>query len=344
MAAASSLPSSARPSPYTRAGRDDAAWLMLFLILAVMLPMQLADPFGLSWPGLVGPALAIVVLGAMANHYRTRRPHPNISAMLTGLQLMLLFSACGAALSYMVATWNGPLLDARFAGWDRAMGFDWLAWLHWLNGHPRFADLLGLAYQTLIPQMVALIVILGICRQLAALRTALLAAMMAGFATILLSGIFPAIGTYTYYGLAPADYPNLRPIASSLHMADLHALRDGSLRVLALDHMQGIITFPSYHGALAAVFGWGFSRVTIALVRWCGISVAALTLIATPVDGGHYFSDVIAGLIIASLSILIARKAVHIRIMPETDRQPAPDPARSVKSSPSRHSHAASAR
>ena len=69
--------------------------------------------------------------------------------------------------------------------------------------------------------------------------------------------------------------------------------------------MEGIITFPSYHAALAIVLGWALWQV--AWLRWPGVVVNGLVVAATPIDGGHYFVDVFAGAVIAALAIAAAR-------------------------------------
>ena len=66
-------------------------------------------------------------------------------------------------------------------------------------------------------------------------------------------------------------------------------------------------------------------------LRWSGMTLAALTIAATPVDGGHYLVDVIAGLAIALVGITIAVRAV--RWTPTWPR---------LTASPFRRSHAAS--
>ena len=116
-------------------------------------------------------------------------------------------------------------------------------------------------------------------------------------------------------------------------MADLKALRDGTFAELRLSSMQGIITFPSYHAGLSLVSLWGFWASRMAWLRWPGMTLAALTIAATPVDGGHYLVDVLAGVAIAAVSVAAAVRAV--RWTPALPR---------FTASPSRHSHAASAR
>jgi hypothetical protein len=287
---------------------------MVLLTALITLGFEIAMPFQLTLRGMVQPLAFVLLLGGLSAFYRRCRPNERISAMLTAMQQVALFSAVGVVLSYMVAARAGPFWDASFAAWDRALGLDWLGWLGWLDAHPLVALSLKLAYISLIPQMVAIIVLLGLTGSFAALRITVLAAMIAGLTTILLSGLAPGLTTYAHFGLSPGDYPHLTPAAPFSHVADLTALRAGTLRILVVDQLQGIITFPSYHGALAVVFGWGFSRAPFAWLRWPGMLLAGMTLAATPVDGGHYFVDVMAGALIAAASLWIASRSVHLRL------------------------------
>jgi membrane-associated phospholipid phosphatase len=44
------------------------------------------------------------------------------------------------------------------------------------------------------------------------------------------------------------------------------------------------------------------------VLRWIGLAINTLMLVSIPVDGGHYFIDVPAGLAIAVLAIVAARR------------------------------------
>ena len=44
------------------------------------------------------------------------------------------------------------------------------------------------------------------------------------------------------------------------------------------------------------------------------MAVALTTLAATPVDGGHYFVDVLAGIAIAAASLAAASRLVFVRL------------------------------
>jgi membrane-associated phospholipid phosphatase len=82
--------------------------------------------------------------------------------------------------------------------------------------------------------------------------------------------------------------------------------RDGALRHLELLGLGGIVTFPSFHATSAVLFAWALWAV-----RWLrpfALLVNGAMLAATPLNGGHYFIDVIAGVVIAVLSIVAARR------------------------------------
>ena len=95
---------------------------------------------------------------------------------------------------------------------------------------------------------------------------------------------------------------------------------------LDLDKMQGIITFPSYHAGLCGGDLCGASDQRRALAEAgpdrssrCG------TIVATPVDGGHYFVDVLAGVCdLRSLSIMVApaERALGRRAWPRLTASP----------------------
>jgi membrane-associated phospholipid phosphatase len=85
-------------------------------------------------------------------------------------------------------------------------------------------------------------------------------------------------------------------------------LRDGGYRLVMAIGSKGIITFPSLHAALAVILMAAFWPVPIA--RWFGAIINSLMLAATPIDGSHYFVDVLAGVAIAIVCLVAAHKLV----------------------------------
>src|SRR5262249_43347877 len=106
------------------------------------------------------------------------------------------------------------------------------------------------------------------------------------------------------YALTAADSPHVLPTVSTSWPV-FHGLRDGSFRALVAVGSEGIITFPSLHAALAVILI--IALWPIRMLRWVILVLNTVMLVATPIDGSHYFIDVIAGIAVAVLAVLAAR-------------------------------------
>ena len=297
-----------------RNSSDGASWAAVAVLAAAALALELASPLPLVWGSFSGLAMACACLGSAALFYRHVRRNDRFSACCTGLIQALLFSVIGSILSYLVARSGGSLWDSTLHDWDRALGFDWLAYARLVDAHPSLVLAYRLAYASLIPQTVAVIFALGFSGRLDQLRTFVLAAILSGSVAILASPLFPAVGNFAYLGLHPGDFASVWQSTGLADVRDFLAVRTGALPALDLRTMQGIIVFPSYHGALATVTLWAFWRSGMRALRWPGTVLAIVTIAATPIDGGHYSVDVIAGIGIAIASIAAAGRLVMVRV------------------------------
>lgn len=279
-------------------------WLLILAMAILTAAWMHASGLALDTASTLTPALSCVGLELLASFYSTWRPEPRFAVSLSGLAQIIAFSACAASLSYAVAVTDGPLWDGTFQALDQSLGLDWLAYLHGLNDHPWLGHVLSLAYQSLMPQLAVVVIVLGFSGRFSAVREFVLAFVMTGTFSVVLSGLVPAMGTYRHFGLRPEDFPALNPTAPYLHLAHLAGLRDGTFQVVSLHHIQGIITFPSVHAALGVLFIRYFWMSQ--LTRWPGLALNAMLLAATPIDGGHYFVDVAAGALIAVIAVATA--------------------------------------
>lgn len=282
-------------------------WLAILACAILTAAWMRAAGLALDPASALPPALGCAGIELLATFYATRRPEPRLAATLTCLAQVIAFSACAGLLSYAVAAGGGPLWDESFLALDRSLGLDWLAYLRALNDRPELGLVLSLAYRSLMPQTILLVIVLGFSGRLAALQDFVLAFVIAGLVAVLVSGFMPAMAMFVHLGLRPEDFPGLQPAAAYVHLAPLSGLRDGTLRIIALGQIEGIITFPSFHAALGVLFIRYFwlSRLT----RWPGLALNAMLIAATPIDGGHYFVDVGAGALIACAAIACARLA-----------------------------------
>jgi membrane-associated phospholipid phosphatase len=284
-------------------------------MLRTFVIVERQDPFRLAIDTAILPGLGVLVLLAAALGGRLLDRPRLESAAIAFLQLTL-FTMLAVLLSYVLAGRAGPLWDSRFAAWDAALGLHWPAVWSVLDRSNALVWLLGLAYHSLIPQMIVAVVALSSRGKLDELRMTVNAAILSGFATVLLSGVLPGSGNL----VDPGAYQHLWPSVAWSQGELIAGLRDGSMRVLDLGAMEGIVTFPSYHAALAAIFVWSFRAVPgLALP---GALWAGLTIVATPLVGGHYAVDVIAGLALVPVCIPAAQYLVRLRLAPSHGTQP----------------------
>ena len=292
------------PSSPSRTG-DLASWLLLGAMLLLFLGLNRQDPFTIAPEKAILPAMGLLVLLTMSIAGRLWSM-PRLAAAGTAFLQMTLFTMLGVMLSYVIAARGGALWDMQLESWDRALGLDWAAIRDMVDRSSALVTLLGLGYHSLIPQMIVAVVALSCLGRFDELRITVAAAILSGFATILISGLMPADGNL----FDPARYDHLWPPVA-LSQAELIAgLRTGTTRVLDLTAMQGIITFPSYHAALAGIFIWAFGAVpklAIPAALW-----SRLTIVATPLGGGHYAVDVLAGLALATISVPAAGRSIRI--------------------------------
>lgn len=293
---------------------DSVSWAMIGALALGVAAAELHSPLAIDVRGLAGLALAAAALIACSAFYQRVRPNERLSTSCIVLLQALLFSAIGSILSYTLARGGGPFWDSTLYSWDQALGIDWLGYVRYIDGHGWLVGPLRLAYGSLIPQIVLVIVALGFCGKLNQLRTFVLAAITSGIVAILASPLVPAVSNYVHLRLTRADFQNVDPWAGYVHLQDLVALRSGQMGALNLPEMQGIITFPSYHASLATLTFWAFWSSGVSWLRWIGGTIALMTIAATPVDGGHYFVDVFAGIAIAVAALLAAQRLVRVRV------------------------------
>ena len=111
-------------------------------------------------------------------------------------------------------------------------------------------------------------------------------------------GPFPAAGAWKHHVLAgPFDLSSL---------SHFELLRDGRMRDIPLRDMQGLIAIPSLHTVMAVLLVYAMRGTGILLPVFIVVNVAML--VSTPVDGGHYLVDVIAGVAMALGLIALERR------------------------------------
>jgi membrane-associated phospholipid phosphatase len=291
--------------------RVDVLLWAIIAACAVIVALAAAGPFHLMWSSFVGPAAVTAGLLAGAHYYAAWRRELPLASALTVTAQLIAFAAVGAPLSYVAASLGWPAHDAAFAAADRALGFDWRALLAWMDAHPLLHALFALSYASFAAQATVTVMALAWARELVRLRTFMLAFVICTLVTIVISALAPAEGVWTTYGLPGPGHTLVIPDLSDLRsdFLTLHQLRTGAWRTLRALGSEGIISFPSLHTALGVIFPIALWRAPY--VRWIGLAVNALMIGSVPIDGAHYFIDLLAGVVTALVSWTVATLIVR---------------------------------
>jgi hypothetical protein len=283
-------------------------WLALCVMAPLLLLCLAITSFSLDIGSLLLKVVLVPGLLAAAGHglISLKRPPawaPSLAFALLAVAQLQVMILLATPLTYIAASANLPIQDATLARLDQLLGLDWRAYYRFVQERPVLTPYVYLGYAMITWPTIGVPLLLVSTRHYLRLQQFILACILTLVATALISSLVPAIGTYYEYGIAPdvAGFP------ASGYLTQLHELpliRDGSLRKLDFNTMGGIITFPSFHAAAAVLSLWAFWAVwwmrPLALIANVGM------LLATPLVGGHYFVDVIAGAALAVLAIAVA--------------------------------------
>jgi hypothetical protein len=299
----------AMPADQTMRGPLMLAWAWTAALSALDIGWVIA--LGYSVPGkpLFASVGAGVLLLCVSAIYRYARPDPIISILAEAGAFLVLFTMALATSSYLAFTLNFPLRDEAFAAMDRAVHFDFIAHIAFVAAHPTFAKIINLCYLSSLPQIVVVVLALGATRRHARLRTYLALFALTASSVILVSGLFPSLGTYPFYNVPDDLLPAFTDPRMGLdHVPHILAMRDGSMQRIPLDDMRGLVAFPSFHTALAVITIWALMDI-----RWLALPAFVLNgllILGTPTNGSHYLADVIAGAFIAfgALALLTGRR------------------------------------
>lgn len=290
-------------------------WGLLAALAAVLCAALAVTSFSLKWGGIMtGEVLIAPAFTAAGLWLMSRMWEGPAHALLAMAQIgfLVMFAA---PLSYVAAAAQLPLQDANFAYLDRLLGLDWPAHFKFAAARP---ELLGYAvffYAMIVVPPLGVPLVLGLTGRYAHLQQFVMATVLTLCVVILASALVPALGTYFEFGL-PAETEVFRANGYVDQLRDLPMLRDGTLRVLDLSQIGGIVTFPSFHAAAGVLAIWGFWGIwwlrPPALIMNVGMISAA------PLVGGHYFVDVVGGLAVAALAIQ-ASKLLSRRLAPSPE-------------------------
>jgi len=218
----------------------------------------------------------------------------------------LAYSTSVAIFNYLVVTFDRPLIDETLRSSDHVLGFDWPFVYEWVLKHPTIQKILVVAYNSVVVQMGCLTMVLISLRRFDRVKLFLWLYIVTTLIFIVIGGIVPAAGAFGYYQQA----------TDTLYVRQFYALREGSIKVLELTKLQGVVQFPSFHFALAVFCTYVMRGIRFWYPLFLMLNL--VVIVATPPIGGHFLTDLLASAVLVVPVIYLVERCLKASCAKET--------------------------
>jgi PAP2 superfamily len=302
LSATTSLPSPPRSPVLLRA----EVILLGFVAALVIACISLANmrEQAVSWRGFGIPFGASVIMMAIAVYVRQAKSAQRLALAIMGFSVFMSFSCAIAIVIFCLFPFSQPMIDPALIAWDAAIGYAWPQFVEGLSQYPRFGRFLGYVYESSLPQIVALILLLAWLNRPIVLYRFLLMGILSMVIVVAIWSVYPSIGP-SAYGMVPADVQARIGLVVDAAFADrLMQLATEGIALIEPNAIMGVVAFPSYHTTMACMVVW-YSRKTPAFIPALAINLLMIPAILS--HGGHHLVDVFAGLVTSGVAIWAVR-------------------------------------
>lgn len=295
--------------PSTADERDVRVWVLVlgYLVGAAIafsaagFYIALADAIAMGGLTILGAAVSIAAIRAM--------PDGRLPRAFNTLSQQAVYGLASAMLTYAAACSNRPLADSTMLSIDRALGYDWRAYIGATAALPALARLLTAAYGSLFWQMFLITVVASMRRDRRLLQEFVMANVFVLWLTIALFTLFPVTTAWVHLHASPDTLRALHLRADGGWPQQLLAIRAGTVGKVTPMSNFAIIGFPSYHCSAGLINVWVAWRCR--WLRWPIIAMTVPMIAATPVNGGHYVIDLAAAVVVTQIAITLAKRFVR---------------------------------
>ncbi len=294
----------------------DAEDKLKLAVIAALFAVNVAGFYvfglGFDWTSTTMLAIAWPIIMGLGWFYKVKRPDPAISRLLWEVAHLVLFSNMAAMLSYLAIGLNRPLVDEFFVAMDAMIGFDWMAYVGFVNERPWLGDLSTFLYMTTLIQVALAAILLPLLGRIDRARELVMAVFISALAVIAISAAYPTSGALAYFRPDEAFYMANQPLVDLAYKAEFFRMRALEIPELSLQSVKGLIAFPSYHVSLSMLIALMFRGMP--RFFWPLLALNVAVIFTTPIDGGHHLIDGIGGAMVALASLWVTvrlRRAIH---------------------------------
>jgi membrane-associated phospholipid phosphatase len=191
-----------------------------------------------------------------------------------------------------------PLADGLLYSWDISLGLGWMPYFHFVRETTILKEILRLAYVSFDAACFLGFLALVAMGRLLRARYFCEVFLITSLVSISVGFLLPAEGSVAYHFGHLDSMPGFAELPGLYAIEHFYALRGSAAPEINLLSMPGLVTFPSFHTAGGILLIAGFFRTRL---FWLALPYSAVMIASTPVFGGHYFVDLIAGIALAAV-------------------------------------------
>lgn len=293
----------AAPATFPRCSTSGCHTSLLLATLAYLLALGGAALLNVKAPILDGVPLYLMAAGFLCfwGHAILPRFH-RPALLLQGACIVFALGLSLACLSYLGPITDLPLRDTEMIWLDRRLGFDWMQIMHGFDHRQFSLTVMNGAYATFTSQLIGTVLVLIAFNRARDLDRFFVTFVCASVLAELASVLVPTLGPMLTLA-NNESFSHLNTFGRATGQIVL-ALRNGNLRIVDLNAIDGIISFPSLHAAVAVIVPYTL-RWNKPLF-WPILALDCVMLASAVPSGDHYLSDVVGGIVVAVLAILAA--------------------------------------
>lgn len=269
-------------------------WLATTTLAAfVVVVAAIACGFRVSFSVRESVLAAAMIGGTAGTAVLSRSFVPRISTAVGAFSALTFIGAVAGVLSMVGQMFALPLVDGALAAADRFIGIQTIDVVRFIVQFPGAPVMLAMVYELSVPLIFVSALALACLGRHQRVWELCAAFGFCLFVATITSVLFPAAGPFEFSGIAGNFADSLPAGAGVYHLKYFHALRGTPELLIDPMHPKGLVTFPSFHTAMALMTAaaWRTDRYLRGpMIVWN----AAVILSAVPI-GGHYIIDIAAG-------------------------------------------------
>ena len=271
-------------------------WTIALLATIAALALAKGAGFAIDYTSLLPFSCMTGLLAAVFAVYKWIRPVPLIASIL-GMQTAVLWALPMIGMAALAGLGlRAALIDDLLIKADASLGLDVRSTVEWIADWPVALSVLSFVYQASVPLAVVSPIALCLSSRNETAWKVSACLVGSGLVCSVIAAFLPAIGAFPALNVPPETLARLPAGAGTYHLTTFEALHGGKVRQIDISMLNGVVTFPSFHAAMAMAIA--HSGIYLKRLRSVAMILATLVMISTVPIGGHYYVDVLGGIAI----------------------------------------------